>query len=105
MKLLNSSKPKIHIFVCINDRSEKKKRDLNCLPSCSPKINRSIVKELKDWILQMGLVKDVYCTKTQCLGFCNSDGGVVVIYPSGKFFTDIQNVKDLKEIVKSELKI
>ena len=105
MKLLNHPKPKVHLFVCINDRSERRKRDPNCLPSCGPNINRSIVKELKEWILQQGLVRDVYCTKSQCLGFCNSDGGVAVVYPSGKFFTDIQNVKDLKNIIKSELRI
>ncbi len=55
--------------------------------------------ELKKFVLESGLVGQVYVTKTGCLGFCNRDGANVVVYPEGKWFlysklTDLQKVKD-----------
>lgn len=103
MKKINISKPKIHFFVCINDRSEKRKNDPNCFPSCGPKMNYNLVKEFKVWLSKKGLTKTVYCTKSGCLGFCNKSGGVAVVYPSGTFYSDLRSADDLKEIVRKEL--
>src|SRR3989338_517617 len=92
-------KPKIHLFVCINDRtgtgSDK--------PSCGPRITSDDVSEVKQWIRNQGLTTTVYCTKAKCLGFCNEESSVACVYPSGRFVKGILNKEDLKEIVKEEL--
>ena len=100
MQEINFPKPKLHLFVCINDRSNRKN---NMTPSCGPTITRGDVKEIKMWLIEKGLSMKVYCTKAQCLGFCNPDGGVAVIYPSGKFYKEIKNTEDLKQIILKEL--
>jgi len=99
MEEINFPKPKLHLFVCINDRSNRKN---NTTPSCGPKITKEDVKKVKKWIVEQGLATKVYCTKAQCLGFCNPNGGVAVIYPVGKFYKDIKNVDDLKQIILKE---
>ena len=101
MEKINFPKPKLHLFVCINDRSS---RPNNKNPSCGPTITRENVKEINDWIKENGLTLQVYCTKTQCLGFCNSEGGVAVIYPTGKFYKGIKSASDLKQIILTNLK-
>ena len=99
MQEISFPKPQLHIFVCINDRSNR----VNSLPSCGPLITSDLVKELKHWIQANGLTTRVYATKAKCLGFCTPKGGVACVYPSGKFFTEIQNLDDLKKIVLDEL--
>ncbi len=93
-------KPKVHLFVCVNDRTTIPGMEK---ASCGPKINLQTVKEVKQWILQNGLATQVYCTKTKCLGFCHETGGTAVVYPSGKFFREVQSAEDLKQIIKEEL--
>ena len=100
MQEINFPKPKLHMFGCINDRSN---RTNSTLPSCGPKITKEDVKEVKKWVIEQGLAAKVYCTKAQCLGFCNEDGGVAVIYPVGKFYKGVKNFDDLKKIIKKEL--
>ena len=101
MQEIYFQKPKLHLFVCVNDRT--------CVagktgPSCAPTINDNHVKEIKLWIREQGLGSVVYCTKAKCLGFCNPNGGVVAVYPSGKFFTGVKSLDELKEIVQEELR-
>jgi (2Fe-2S) ferredoxin len=100
MEEINFPKPKVHLFVCINDRRGILHHDQ---PSCGPRINSDDVKRVKEWIREQGLTTQVYCTKAQCLGFCNPEGSVAVVYPKGKFVKGIQNAEDLKKIIKSEL--
>ena len=100
MQDIDFPKPKLHLFVCINDRAGTPSDK----PSCSPRIKPDDVKEIKEWIRAEGLATSVYCTKTQCLGFCNPEGSVAVIYPKGRFVKGIKNVEDLKKIIKEELK-
>ncbi len=96
---INFPKPKVHMFVCINDRTGQNTDK----PSCGPRIKPEDVKKVKEWIRAEGLTMQVYCTKAQCLGFCNPEGSVAVVYPKGRFVKGIQNVGDLKEIIKEEL--
>ncbi len=98
--LSNVPKPKLHVFVCINDRTESKPG----MASCGPTITTEIVKEVKVWIMQQGLMHDVLITKTGCLGICPNQGGVLVVYPSGRWVTEIQNASDLKKVIEEELK-
>ena len=94
-----SYKPDIHLLVCINDRSKKE----TPMPSCGPTISPDDVKQIKLWIRQQGWTGSVIATKCQCLGLCNSEGGVACIYPSGKFFKGIRSVDELKKIVIDEM--
>lgn len=93
-------KPKIHLFVCINDRTGIPGNDK---PSCGPRIKSEDVSEVKQWIRNQGLTTTVYCTKAKCLGFCNDEGSVACVYPSGRFIKGIQNKEDIKKIVTEEL--
>ncbi len=95
--------PKIHIVICVNDRSCCQDSG-DEMPSCAPRITKKHVKEVKQWIMQQGLTGQIYCTAAQCLGFCNAEGSVACIYPSGRFFKDIQGTKDIIKIIKEEIK-
>tara|TARA_Y100000310_G_scaffold190615_1_gene190605 strand:- start:12476 stop:12769 length:294 start_codon:yes stop_codon:yes gene_type:complete len=97
MQTINFPKPKLHLFVCINER------ELNHpTPSCSPRITPEQVKELKLWIRNQGLATQVYCTKAKCLGFCNQQASVAVLYPKGEF-VQYQNIEELKQLIHQEL--
>ena len=97
---INFPKPKVHLFVCVNDRAGIPHNDK---PSCGPRIKADDVKKVKEWIRSEGLTTQVYCTKAQCLGFCNPYGSVAVVYPKGRFVKGIKDAEDLKEIIKEEL--
>jgi len=92
-------RPKIHLLVCINDRSKRE----DPMPSCGPTMTAEHVKELKLWIRQQGRTGVVIATKCQCLGLCNAEGGVACIYPSGRFFKGIKSVDELKNIIVDEM--
>ena len=62
-----------------------------------------MVKELKQWIREQGLTNEIYCTKASCLGFCNPEGGVLCIWPQGKFFKGIKLVAEIKAVIIEEL--
>lgn len=99
MEEWNNPKPKLHVFVCVNDRTTISD---NKTPSCGPTIRPEDVKEIKQWIKENNLVKDVYCTKVLCLGGCNKEGGVVCMYPEGKFIKGLKSINDIKQIIREE---
>ncbi len=90
----------MHVFICVNDRSHNPS---DTKPSCSPTITPEMVKEVKEWIRGQGWTSLIYCTRTSCLGFCNSEGGVMCIWPQGKFFKGITSVNEIKSIIKEEV--
>ena len=92
-------KTQVHLLVCINDRSCKE----DSMPSCGPTITAEDVKTVKLWIRQQGWTGSVIATKCKCLGFCNTEGGVACVYPSGRFFKGITSVDELKKIIEDEL--
>lgn len=92
-------KPKMHVFVCINDRSHIPG---NTTPSCGPRIKEEEVKELKLWIRSQGYTNEIFCTKTKCLGFCNEESSVICIWPQGKFFK-VQDKEEIKKVILLEL--
>ncbi len=93
-------KPKLHLFVCVNDRTTVPG---NTKSSCGPRIKPEDVKEVKRWIVEKGWATQVYCTKAQCLGFCNPEGSVAVVYPKGRFVKGIESVEDLKKVIWREM--
>jgi predicted metal-binding protein len=98
MEDIQFPKPKVHLFVCTNERTPD-----HPTPSCSPRITKENVKEVKQWIREQGLTMQVYCTKAKCLGFCNKESSVACIYPKGRFIKGIQNIEDLKKIILEEI--
>lgn len=93
-------KPKLHFFICVNDRITVPGNEKS---SCGPTIKPDDVKEVKQWIRSQGLGGEVYCTMARCLGFCNPLGGVMCIYPSGRFVKGLQGVDDIKKVISEEL--
>ena len=93
-------KPKLHLFVCINDRSHIPNSDK---PSCGPTITSEMVKEVKLWVREQGWTSQVYVTKAQCLGFCNAEGGVACAYPQGRFVKGLHSMEDIKNFVKQAI--
>ena len=98
MQEITFPKPKLHLFVCVNERPQG-----HPTPSCGPRIKPEEVKQLKQWIVQQGLATQVYCTKVQCLGFCDPQYSVAVIYPQGKFFK-YKQAQELKDVILRELR-
>jgi (2Fe-2S) ferredoxin len=84
---------KKHVFVCVNEREDK-----SC---CRNVYGYEIFKELKRFVLDNGLVNDVWVTKTGCLGFCNDVGCTIVVYPDKAWFmqTTKENLKEVKEFI------
>ena len=85
-------KPAKHILVCTNERETGK----DC---CSHVKGYEIFRELKDWTKSNGLAGAVRVTRTGCMGFRNSVGATVVIYPDQLWFKEvkkeeIQKIKD-----------
>ena len=92
MELVNA-KYKRHIFVCINDKEEGE--------CCSKKNSNEILKLLRDYVNQNGLMSLYNITKTKCLGHCN-EGPTIVINPEGYIFKKV-TLEDTKKIIKEFL--
>lgn len=99
MQDINFPKPLLHFFICVNDRTSKP----GSMPSCGPTITEEMVKEVKAWIREQGWVGVVQATKVSCLGFCNEEGGVLCVYPQGRFVKGLQTVGEIKQIVLEEV--
>lgn len=94
-----SVKPKLHVFVCVNDRCNTPE---TAMPSCSPTITKAQVKEVKLWIREQGLINEVFCTGSHCLGFCSADGGNACAWPTGRYVKGVQHVEDIKQFILEE---
>ena len=92
--------PRMHVFICVNDRCSVPG---NAKSSCGPRITPEMVKEVKVWLRTLGLGGSVYCTQVKCLGFCNPDGGVMCVYPSGRFVKGLRSVSDIQKVVEEEM--
>jgi (2Fe-2S) ferredoxin len=88
---------KIHSFVCVNDKQNPEKSD------CAEHISQEQFSELKMWNKANHFPNNLL-TKTGCLGVCNPQGGVVVIYPSGNFYKGIKDIEQIKQIIENEIK-
>ncbi len=91
-------KPSMQVFICVNDRTGTD----DPKPSCGPMISTEKYKEVKLWTRTQGWTNEVYVTKVSCLGFCNPNGGVMCIWPQGRFVKGVRSVEDMKEIILQE---
>ncbi|MBI2573744.1 (2Fe-2S) ferredoxin domain-containing protein [Candidatus Woesearchaeota archaeon] len=92
-------KPRMHVFICVNDRTGQPN---DPKPSCGPTISTEMYKEVKQWTRTQGWTNQVYVTKVSCLGFCNPEGGVMCVWPQGRFVKGIQTVDDMKKVISEE---
>ena len=99
MQTIHHAAPRLHFFVCVNDRTAIPD---SIKPSCGPTITPEMVKEVKLWVRLQGWTNEVYVTKVHCLGFCNPDGGVACAYPKGRFVKGIKSVEDIKRFILEE---
>ena len=99
MEAVSNLAYKKHVFVCVNDLEEDK--------ACCKKVEGyETFKELKRFVIENGLVKDVWVTKTGCLGFCNDVGCTIAIYPEKVWFmqTKKEDLEKLKEFIVKDLR-
>jgi (2Fe-2S) ferredoxin len=97
--LINPPSPKLHVFVCINDRTTTRPD----MTSCAPTITKDTIKKVKYWIIEQGLTHQILITKTYCLGICPKSGGVMVVYPQGRWVTQIKSAEDIKQVISEEI--
>lgn len=95
MQEIQEHKPDLHVLVCCNDRDGKS-------PSCSPKVTVEMAKEVKMWIREQGWTGKVQCTITKCLGHCNPDGGVAMVYPTKRIVKGIVKTQEIQQILCEE---
>lgn len=68
--------PRLQLFVCTNERE-----DAGLGPGCGAR-GEEVYAALKTLVAEHGLVRDVWVTKTHCLGVCPRAGCTVARYPS-----------------------
>ena len=87
--------PQKHIFVCINDRSDKS------MKSCGQnglEIRNQLVKKVHE----NDLGEKVRVNKSGCLNACEL-GPVLVVYPSGIWYKNV-GLKHTEEIIEKSIK-
>jgi len=82
--------PRKHVIVCVNERE-----DDDC---CVDVGGLDLFAYLKEFVRINSLTGSVWITRSKCLGFCNNIGPTIVIYPEGKWFTEIRR-EDYNEII------
>jgi (2Fe-2S) ferredoxin len=75
--------PTVHLFVCENARP-----DTGLGPGCG-RAGELVTAKLKSEVARHGLVRDVWVTRTYCLGLCPKSGTSVAVYPEGALFTEV----------------
>jgi len=84
---------KKHVFVCVNERDNGS--------YCKNVGGFEAFMELKKFVRDRNLVKDIWVTRTGCMGFCNDVGCTIAVYPENVWFQ--QTTKDDLERVKEYL--
>ena len=94
-----NQRPLKHILVCTNERDGERE-------CCSKVQGYEIFRHLKDWTKSNGLAGSVWVTRTGCLGFCNSVGATIVIYPDQIWFKEVKmdEVQKIKELILDSIK-
>lgn len=85
--------PEAHVFVCVNVRDDQTR-------SCCLRVGgEEVASALKEWIIAENLRDKVWVSRSKCLGFCNSVGATLVVYPQQKWFLQVtrESVPVLKE--------
>lgn len=93
-------KPKVHLFVCENRREGSPLG-----PGCGDAGER-VSDVLKSAVSRSGLIRDVWVTKTRCLGLCPVIGTSVAVYSASvtQIFTEVvaEDCRTLFELAQKE---
>jgi predicted metal-binding protein len=85
--------PRTHLFVCSHRRDDTSPLG----PGCGAR-GDEVFEALKDDVARRGAFRDVWVTRTACLGVCPKQGCTVAVYPAGKLFRDVR-VEDASELM------
>ncbi len=87
----------LHLFVCTNQREGK--------ASCSDHGPEDLIQKLKNECKERFGLK-VRINKSGCLSYC-AKGGVAVLYPEGKWYTNINETRydELLADIERKLKL
>jgi predicted metal-binding protein len=74
-----SLRPKVHIFVCGNTRPNDSPLGRGC-----GLVGEHVYTAFKSIVAREGAFRDVWVTKTACLGICPKHGATVAVYRAEK---------------------
>ena len=100
METIPDAAPRVHVLVCVNDRTGTG----DPLPCCAAHLARPQVRELKKWLLEEGLAPALQLTATYCLGHCHATGATAAGYPEGRVVRGIRGPEDLRALLLAEAK-
>ena len=87
MKQIKGMNYKLHILVCVNKR--EKEEGKICTPCCADVSGQEIYDQIKKFVKENNLTGIVWVTRTRCLGFCNTVGTTIVIYPDKVWLKEV----------------
>ena len=90
-----SDLPRTHLFVCSHRREDASPLG----PGCGAR-GDEVFESMKASVARRGAYRDVWVTRTACLGVCPRKGCTVIVYPSGKLFRDV-SVDDANDLVNA----
>ena len=99
LKKIEIPKKKLHILICTTNRSELPEPKK---PDCGPKISLEELKQLKLWVKEQQLIKDIKITQTKCLGLCLAEGPAFMVYPNQEYYV-YESVEDIKNFILENL--
>lgn len=85
---------KLHVFICITEKPHQ--------ASCAPKVSMQNFLDVKRWLVEEGLNKEISCARTGCMGLCSSKGGVMVVYPTKRSVRGITSIDEIKKVILEE---
>jgi (2Fe-2S) ferredoxin len=88
-------RPKVHFFVCGNTRPDDSPLGRGC-----GLVGEHVYDAFKLVVTRLGAHRDVWVTKTACLGICPKRGATVAVYGSGhgEIFAEVE-ASDAEEMI------
>lgn len=80
-----SPRPRARLLVCCNPASRP-----DALDGCGASSGPRVAEALRDEIAKRGLGREVWITRTMCLGICPEHGCTVEVSPGGGLFREVE---------------
>jgi (2Fe-2S) ferredoxin len=93
-------RPKLHFFVCGNTRPDDSPLGRGC-----GLVGQHVYDAFKSVVARGGMHRDVWVTKTACLGICPKRGATVAVYGEGRseIFAEVE-ASDAEEMIANARK-
>lgn len=85
--------PRHHLLVCSHRRDDGSPLGAGCGVR-----GDAVFEALKAEVARRGAYRDVWITRTACLGVCPDHGCTVVVYPAGRLLREV-SVEDARELL------